>query len=407
MTKPKKTPSGVEARKRRRHDGTTYFKYRVRWNDPLTGERKGEEFDTPDEAADFKAHLRLLKRRGVLHELDAGRDLLADFFAQWWTDYAGANLSRNTLLTYQSIWNRHFLPRIGHLQLRELTPPVLVQLRNDLEKDGVGAPTIRKGMAMLQGVLARAVEWGKLPANPAPAVRKPRATRQLAIVVPTVDQVEAIRALMPTPTDAALISVLAYSGPRPQDALALEYRHLGKTVLLYEQKTVHGEVVAGNKTGRPPRTVELLKHLRADLLALRMSSGNPAPSTLVFNRRGEAWADHDWRNWRRRIFQPAADTVMGRPTADQAKANPELAGKRASMTATRPYDLRHLYASLRIAEQRMSLLEIAEELGHSVATLSRDYAHVIADLKGQPPVDPDALIEAARSKSTARLRGAM
>jgi len=397
MTKPRKTPAGVEARHRRRHDGTTYTRYRVRWTDPLTGERKSEEFDTPDEAADFKAHLRLLRRRGVLHELDAGRDLLADFFAQWWTDYAATNLSRSTLLTYQSIWNRHLLGRLGHLQLRELTPPILVQLRNDLERDHVGAPTIRKGMAMIQGVLARAVEWGKLPANPAPSVRKPRAVRQLAIVVPTIGQVEAIRALMPTPEDAALISVLAYSGPRPQDALGLQYRHVGRTVLLYEQKAVHGQVLPGNKTGRPPRTVELLTHLRGDLLAHRMAQGNPPPAALLFTRNGRPWADHDWRNWRRRVFQPAADTVLGRPTAAQAKTDPKLAVKRSAMPATRPYDLRHLYASLRIAEQRMSLLEIAEELGHSVATLSRDYAHVIADLKGQPPVDPDTLIQAART----------
>jgi integrase len=65
------------------------------------------------------------------------------------------------------------------------------------------------------------------------------------------------------------------------------------------------------------------------------------------------------------------------------------------------YDLRHTYASLRLAEQRLSLREIADQLGNSLATLASTYAHVIADLKGQPPVDPDKLIATARRRRAA------
>jgi integrase len=36
-----------------------------------------------------------------------------------------------------------------------------------------------------------------------------------------------------------------------------------------------------------------------------------------------------------------------------------------------PYDLRHTYASLRLAEQRLSLQAIAEKMGHSVQVLAR------------------------------------
>jgi integrase len=68
------------------------------------------------------------------------------------------------------------------------------------------------------------------------------------------------------------------------------------------------------------------------------------------------------------------------------------------MPKARPYDLRHTYASLRIAEQRLSLRELAEQLGNSLATLASTYAHIISDLKGQPAVDPDALIAKARRR---------
>jgi hypothetical protein len=47
-----------------------------------------------------------------------------------------------------------------------------------------------------------------------------------------------------------------------------------------------------------------------------------------------------------------------------------------------PYDLRHTDASLRLAEQRLSLPEIAGEMRPSVQVLAETYAHVIAELRG-------------------------
>jgi integrase len=63
-----------------------------------------------------------------------------------------------------------------------------------------------------------------------------------------------------------------------------------------------------------------------------------------------------------------------------------------------PYFLRHTYASLRLAEQRLSLQEIAEEMGHTVEVLARTYAHVISEYRGRGPIAPDALITRARRR---------
>jgi hypothetical protein len=72
---------------------------------------------------------------------------------EWWTLYAGPNLERATLRAYASFWNGHALPRLGHLQLRELTPQTIARFRAELEAAGVGIEAIRKTMTMLQGVL--------------------------------------------------------------------------------------------------------------------------------------------------------------------------------------------------------------------------------------------------------------
>jgi integrase len=392
---------GVEIRRRRRRDGTVYYVYRVRWKDPATGKRLVETLDTPEDALDFQAHLRLARRRGVLQELDQGRELLTDFAAEWWTRYAKHNLDRATRKAYASVWNRHLLPRLGQLQLRQITPNIVDQLKTELQNDGVGAPTIRKAMSLLQAMLRQAVAWDRLRLNPVKQIRKPSAPRKRAVVALSPDGVEALRARMPTLADQVLIGLLAYAGPRPEDALALEVRHVGKATLLVEQKNVNGELVAGQKTDRPPRSIDLLAPLRQDLAEYMLAVGRRTPKALLFPRPdGAPWRDHDYRNWRRRVFQPAAASV-GLGTFERTVNVVVVDGKRRRRVATkyegiRPYDLRHSFASLLIREGRLSLTEIAEQLGNSVATLSEVYAHVIADMKGQPRVSADDAIMQAR-----------
>ncbi len=66
---------------------------------------------------------------------------------------------------------------------RELTPDVINRCRLELEAHGVGPASIRKALTLLQGVLQRACEWGRIPSNPVAPVRKPR----LASLIRAVD----------------------------------------------------------------------------------------------------------------------------------------------------------------------------------------------------------------------------
>lgn len=404
---PKKIP-GIENRQRRHRDGSPYWTFRVRWKDPITGERRGEEFDTQADAIDFKAKLRLVKRSGRLDDLSAGRETLTEFVAEWWTVYAAVELDRSTLKTYASIWNRHLLPRLGHLQLRQIDPATIARLRASFEDDDVGAPTGRKAMSLLQGILARAIEWGRITGpNPVAAVRKPRVTRQLAVHPLTPVQVEALADTMPTEIDRLLVHVLAYSGPRPEDALALQWRHVRRDTILYEQKVVDGQVVAGQKThGKAPRTVRLLPPLRADLAAYRLAQPTGVlDSAYIFARPdGQPWTEHDYRNWRRRIFQPAA-AAAGLATierTDQRIADPNGGPRRRRVTqrytGPRPYDLRHSYVSLRIHEGQLSVAEIAAEVGNSPETLLSTYTHVFEELKNHPKIPAELQITKAREQ---------
>ncbi len=155
------------------------------------------------------------------------------------------------------------LPRLGEYELRRITPAVVAEFADDLRRDGVGDPTVRKVLSLVQGVLGRAVVLGRIRANPVVPVRKPVQGRRRVIRPLPPATVEQLRRRMPTDQDATLVSVLAYAGLRPGEALALTWADIGERTILVERSVALGEVKK-TKT-RTTRSVRLLAPLSNDL----------------------------------------------------------------------------------------------------------------------------------------------
>jgi integrase len=341
-------------------------KFVVRWREGgRAGAQRARTFDLERDAKAWRAHVERLEQLGQLAHLDAGKVTLGEFVEEWWISHAVPNLAPSTREVYKRVWAKHAHPRLAARRLRDLTPQVLDDFRIQLVRKQVGDPTIIKTLTMLQAVFSAAVVRGAMPANPLVEIRKPRQrrTRDPRAFAPT--EIEALRALL-RPRDATLVSVLAYAGPRPAEALSLEWRHVGRRVVrFYAPKT------------RSERTVPLLGPLAQDLAAWKLACGRPADRTLVFPRAdGGEWSESDRRNWRRRIFQPAC----------------ERAGLGAHV---RPYDLRHSFVSLLIHEGR-SVVDVARQAGHSPQTCLSTYAHVLDEFDPSERVPAEQAIRAAR-----------
>jgi integrase len=243
-----------------------------------------------------------------------------------------------------------------------------------LKDAGVGPPTVRKTLALLQGVLEHAVAWGRLQNNPVKSVRRPAAPRKRAVRALPPSLVEDLRAHAPSMRDATLISVLAYGGLRPGEALALEWGDVGKDTIRVEKALALGQVK--DTKNLKHRTVRMLTHLSRDLAEWRIKRGSPGTPTPVFPLGdGRFWTDTAYRNWRKRVYQPLA--------------------RAAGVDSARPYDLRHSLASLLFAEGQ-NPAEIAEQLGHSLETLLSTYVHVIEELRGTRRRTAQELIREAR-----------
>ena len=105
----------------------------------------------------------------------------------------------------------------------------------------------------------------------------------------------------------------------------------------------------------------------------------PATAPVFAARIATFWRASDWRNWRKRSYKPVAEAV--------------------GINGARPYDLRHAFASLLIHEGRLSVVDIAAQLGHNPTFCLDTYTHVMVEQRGGEPISAEADITTAQPRS--------
>jgi integrase len=325
------------------------------------------------DAVAFDDEMRRRRRLGDVASVVGSQDTLDQYVAETWAKTHAVTLARSTARTYAGLYDLHISPYLGQLKLAELTPGVIARWQAERIAAGAGRSSIHKTLTLLGGILQRAMELGRISRNPARLVRKVKrpAKKEVRPLAPAT--VEALRAVA-APRDAALISVLAYSGLRPQEALALRWSDVRERTILVERAVSLGE--ENDTKTSAHRTVRLPAPLREDLLAWRMRSGRPRDGASVFpGPEGRQWSKTTYDNWRGRNF----DRVL----------------ERAGVDHTTPYALRHSFASLLLHEGR-SVIYVARQLGHDAGLTLSTYGHVIDELDGAPQIAAEDAIRAAR-----------
>jgi integrase len=266
--------------------------------------------------------------------------------------------------------------------VRELTPKRLTRFREELERAGIGAATTRKTLAIVQSILRFAVAEELVEYNAAAAIRKPRyeRAREPHIFLPA--HVEEIRGKLISLRDRTLVSVLAYSGARPEEVVfRLRWGDVGQRTIRYV-----------DTKRRRTRHTPLFAPLADDLREWFLASGRPSPTQPVFPAHdGGFWDKDGWRNWRTRVWQSEPE----RPRQDRKAPKPARTG--CAPAGTRPRDLRSSFITLRVYEG-IPLTQIARQVGTSVRMIDLHYAGVIANRDGKQVPAVDQIRKARRAR---------
>jgi integrase len=360
----------MEIQRRVLSDGAV--RWRVRWRQ--AGKYRAQTFDRKGDAVTFAAEVRRRQQLGTLAAMDMGRVTLAEYVASTWRQAYASQLSPKTRMHYEQLLAKHVLPSLGALELRAITPETIARWQAERIGAGYGRVSVRYALTLLGAILQRAFENGQIQSNPARAVRKatmPRRSEVRPLAPATIERMRAASSRR----DATLISVLAYAGLRPGEALALQWQDIREQTILVERAISLGEE-KDTKTAAH-RTVRLLQPLATDLREWRLRSGRPAETALIFpSATGTPWTLAAYQSWRRRAFKRAIEA--------------------AGLEHGRPYDLRHSFASLLVHEGR-SVIYVARQLGHDARLTLSTYGHVMDEFEDVPGVEAHAAIAQARS----------
>jgi integrase len=297
---------------------------------------------------------------------------LGDWLRRWWEAHA-PSWAPSTRRTHAGLLDLWISPYLEGVRLRDLGHARVRAWQAEIRAAGCTPKQAGKAARVLSAALGVAVREGLLPGNPVSGLRlaKQAPTRPHAL---TPEEVELVRAQMPTLRDVCLLGLLAYAGLRPGEVLALRWRDVGR-VLVIDRSVSDGEIRQTKTNTR--RTVDVIPPLAADLDLLRPKVADP-DALVIHGERGQVL---DLNNWRARTWKTACEAASVRTT---------------------PYDGRHSYASLLIHEGR-SLPYVTAALGHASATTTLNhYADVFDEGRlatGAPMIEA---VETARALLEAR-----
>jgi len=334
----------------------------VRWRD---GDRNRQKiFTNKADAVRFDQDRQRSRQLGAFGEVEPSAMRLADLLRLWWAAESGG-WARSNRIPRANLLDVWVAPYIGGVRLRDLGVQRITGYQSEIIAAGCSVKQANRALVALSAALSWAVRQNHLPSNPCARIRPRRvheaSPRPRAI---GVEQVEQLRAVMPTARDRAMVSLLFYAGLRPGELLALRWSDIGERTITVDRNYTAGEL-KGTKTGKR-RSVVLIPAVGLELAELRPVDAHEL-DLIAPNASG---GFINLNNWRNRTWNPAVRAVG-------LDADPKRGVARLS-----PYDGRHSFASALIHEGR-SIVEVAGQLGHSTAsTTLKHYAHIVEESRG-------------------------
>jgi len=352
---------GVIVRQKTKGKGKPWWVF-ISHNGKRTSRMIGDKAAAQTVASQIRAKLQLGE---FGFEQDEKHEPTFKEYAESWINVSAvAELKESTLSDYREILSNHVLPVFGNLKLSEITKGKIRDFLAEKSNDGYARSTVTHMRNVISNVLNKAVEYEVIPQNPARNLgnRIGRKEHKEDINPLTRDECKLLMGAVGGQflEHYALFLLLLRTGMRVGEALALQPGDIdfnGRFINV--QRGLSRGRVETPKSGKSRRvdmTPQLADALKAQMAenrkkGIRLGLGGP-PEYLFTNEKG---GFIDLNNWRRRVFNKVL--------------------KKTGLRKIRVHDLRHTYATLRIAKGD-SILDTSNQLGHHSVKLTLDtYSH--------------------------------
>jgi site-specific recombinase XerD len=322
------------------------------YRDPDGVQRK-KAFRTQGEAAAFKKAQEVAIHEGTYQA--PSTITLHAYMDEWLPAYD--QIRENTRDDYQTgvdLAKRFFSQRE---KLTQITPRRISEYVAWMSKQGLASSSVRKRLAPLSSMFRTAMEQGLVRSNPCQGVRLPKLQVQphdedhedTDVKVFTLEQLDTVLRVAKKPL---LWNLLACTGLRISEALALEWRHL-------ELNGSHPHVKVRRAIVRGETNIPKSRYGRRDValpfsLVRQLRETERATDKLVFPSRADTPFSS---NNLRKVLQPALE-----------EAGCAWAGF---------HTFRHTYASMQIS-RGTNIVALSRALGHHSAAFTLSvYAHLM------------------------------
>lgn len=287
-----------------------------------------------------------------------------------WLTYKAPQVRSSTYEQYEGHVRNHLQPYFGQIKINRINFNAVERFVTALHQAGMIAPTVKKVLTTLGGILRYAVRRGLTYYNPVSDIERPRDHRQQEMDFLRPEEIRALLAHTEGRLYRMLFFLAVMTGARQGELLGLKWTDIDWfNSQLHIRRTFNHFRFHEPKSKASRRAIDLGPAVLQELRKWKLACP-PSELDLVFpNEEGKPL---DCRNLVQRHFHKA------------------LAA--AKLRRIRFHDLRHTYATLLIAQGEHPKL-IQSQLGHHSINVTMDvYGHLMETVNTQAPQRLEATV---------------